>query len=209
VPGAEPDYPLGSEPGDGHSRRKLFGRGERRSGLGPSRFKVFSELNRLRASRHVDLLDGLPPVHPLCMPGVLARELFSEGGRLDCRNLRGPRPRRTEGGLSPVRRARLAGSPLLLRRRVLPLQDAGPVKLEIRIVGFYETDGVFVECRSANADARRRSEPIEDARTRLPASSSGVDHVGVFVAVLVAAEPEVRQGYFLFVALFVFIALCL
>ena len=83
MPGAEPDYPLGSEPGDGRSRRKLFGRGERRSGLGPSRFKVFSELNRLRARRHVDLLAGLPPVHPLCMPGVLAPGLFGEGGRLD------------------------------------------------------------------------------------------------------------------------------
>lgn len=174
MPGAEPDNALGSEPGDGRSRRKVFGR-------------------------------------LLRMTGRLARGLHGEGCRLNRRNALLLRGWCTAGGLLPARRARLAGPTAtafvlwrrrrLLRGRVLPLQNAGPVELEIRIVRFDEADGVFVECRSPNADARRRPEPIEDARTRPPALSSGVDHVGVFVAVLVAAEPEIRQGYFLFVAL--------
>ena len=82
------------------------------------------------------------------------------------------------------------------------LQDSGPVELDVRIVLLDKANCVFVQRRTPDANSGWRPEPIKNARARLPASTAAaamrVDDEGVLVTALVAAEPEVRQGYFLF-----------
>jgi hypothetical protein len=89
-----------------------------------------------------------------------------------------------------------------LRRRLLRLQNSRPVELNVRIVFLDEANRVFVERRTPDANAGRGSEPIQDARTRLSSTTAAgamrIDDKRVLVAALVAAEPEVRQSYFLF-----------
>jgi hypothetical protein len=67
-----------------------------------------------------------------------------------------------------------------------------------------ESNRIFVERRTADADSGRGPKPIKDSRTRLaasaPAAGMGVDDKRVLVAAFIAAEPEVRQDYFLFCA---------
>jgi hypothetical protein len=82
----------------------------------------------------------------------------------------------------------------------LLFQDLRPVELDLRIVLFDRLDCRFVERRPTDPYARRRSKPVEDAGSRSAFATITVDDERVFVAALVAAEPEVRQGYFLFCA---------
>jgi hypothetical protein len=69
-------------------------------------------------------------------------------------------------------------------------------------VFFDEANRVFVERRTPDANAGRGSEPVQDARTRLssptPTGAMRINDKRILVAALVAAEPEVRQSYFLF-----------
>ena len=109
--------------------------------------------------------------------------------------------RLTVPGTRPVaalrlRRARLGWG-------VLRLQDSGPVELNVRIVLLDESNRVLVERRPSDADSGWGPKPIKDSRTRLAAPTAaamGVDDKRVLVAAFIAAEPEVRQDYFLFCA---------
>lgn len=88
-----------------------------------------------------------------------------------------------------------------LRRCLLSLQDTGPVELDVRVVLLDKPDRIFIERRPSDANARGGAKPVQDAGARLaaaPAGGVGMDDKRVFVAALVAAEPEVRQDYFLF-----------
>ena len=85
-----------------------------------------------------------------------------------------------------------------LRLVGLPFQDPGPVERDVGVVLFYEADGIFIERRAPDLDAGRRPEPVKDPGPALPFFLLRVDDEGVLVAALVAREPELRQGYFLF-----------
>ena len=101
----------------------------------------------------------------------------------------------------PAAAIRLTAGPGFIRT-VLPLQDARPVELDVGIVLLYQPDRVFVECRSSDADAWWSAKPIEDAGSGFPAAAATgavrVHDKRVLVPAFVAAEPQVRQGYFLF-----------
>jgi hypothetical protein len=66
-------------------------------------------------------------------------------------------------------------------------------------MGFLEhADRVLIERGAPDAHVRRRPKPVENPRFRPPVAADRMDDVGALVAALVAAEPEKRQGYFLF-----------
>jgi len=85
---------------------------------------------------------------------------------------------------------------------VLPFQDARPVEINVWVVLLDQANRVFVERRSPDADAGRRSKPVEDARSRFPATSAPgavrMHDKGVLVPAFVARKPQMRQNYFLF-----------
>jgi hypothetical protein len=85
-----------------------------------------------------------------------------------------------------------------LRRSILPFQDPRPVEIHSGVGSFDQLDRVFIERRASDPDAGRGSKPIKDARVRLALPPVGVDDEGVFVAELIPAESQIRQGYFLF-----------
>ena len=64
-----------------------------------------------------------------------------------------------------------------------------------------QADGILVECRASDLDARWRAKPVQNPRPPLAFALLRVDDERVLVAALVAAEPELRQDYFLFWAL--------
>ena len=75
----------------------------------------------------------------------------------------------------------------------LPFEDPGPVEGDVGIVLLDQPDGVLVERRTPDLDARRRPEPVKDARPPLPFALLRVDDERVLVAAFVAAEPELGQ----------------
>lgn len=77
-------------------------------------------------------------------------------------------------------------------------QDARPIEVDLRVVLFDQPDGIFVERGAPDLHARRRTKPIKDARPRTPTPFFGMHDESVLVSTLVAAEPQIRQGYFLF-----------
>src|SRR6185503_12917263 len=83
-------------------------------------------------------------------------------------------------------------------RTVLPFQDAGPVEFNVGIVLLDQADGVFVERRPPDPDARRRSKPVEDARSRFSATSAPgavrMHDKRVLVPPFVARKPQMRQS---------------
>lgn len=100
--------------------------------------------------------------------------------------------------LGPNRRRTRWRAPFDLGFVRLPLQNPGPVEADVRIVLLDQADRILVECRAPDLDAWRRPEPVEDPRPPLALALLRVDDEGVLVATLVAAEPELRQDYFLF-----------
>jgi len=88
----------------------------------------------------------------------------------------------------------------LIDRSVLPLENTGPIELDVGIVLLDEPDGSLVERRASDPDARGRSEPVQDARAGFAATAaaSRMHHERVLVPALVAGKPQVRQNYFLF-----------
>ena len=64
-----------------------------------------------------------------------------------------------------------------------------------------ESNRIFVERGASDSYTGRGAKPVKDPGPALPFALLRVDDEGVLVAALVAAEPELRQNYFLFCVL--------
>ena len=214
MPGPQPGEPFESEPrlrGGGRLIRAMSGEGPSATGSSSkasaeltSGTKAWDESSIRRSSaggsgavgsraRSRSMVDG---------PARVSESGWFGNGRRGNRRRgpcgsRGLRGQLTRAGPRP---ALLLGARLRLRGRILSLQDARPVELDVGVVLFDQADRIFVERGPSDAHTGRRPEPVKDSGAGLPAAAAGVDDERVLVTTLVAAEPEVRQAYFLFCA---------